>query len=56
MSKKHFEAIASDLRWFVESGIHDVLTVKAIAEGLCDTFKQCNPLFSRSRFLEACGL
>ena len=53
MTKKHFIAVAADIRRVKDTG--DAETARRIAEFLCDTFKRLNPAFDRSRFMVACG-
>lgn len=57
MTRKHFEAIASDIRQTREC-IHnkDYYIVDALAQALALSFMQVNPRFDRERFLQACGI
>ena len=52
MSKKHFKALADMVKGLQILKEDDRLIV---ALALADTCKEFNPLFNRSRFLEACG-
>lgn len=70
MTKKHYEAIASILRGYVEQqiGVHDRRDLTKtecdaleqasydIADRLADYFASDNPRFDRVRFLTACGI
>jgi hypothetical protein len=70
MTKKHYEAIASILRGYVEQqiGVHDRRDLTKtecdaleqasydIADRLADYFATDNPRFDRVRFLTACGI
>ena len=70
MTKKHYEAIAGILRYYLELQIDewdrrdltpeecDALEQATydIAERLADYFEQENPRFLRDRFLKACGI
>lgn len=57
MTKKHYEAIASDIAR-TRQAIHskDYYIVDALAQALAITFMQDNPKFNRDRFLIACGV
>lgn len=59
MSKKHFIAIAEDIRFNLQMSERDeaeIYGIEAQARSLCDVFKRFNPQFSRGRFLAACGV
>lgn len=58
VSKKHFEAIAAELRAAIEldSKAAARQSVERVAEGLSNIFARENPRFDRARFLKACGL
>jgi hypothetical protein len=57
MTKKHYEAIADDLKT-TRKNIHsrDYYIVDAICYALADTFAADNPKFNRDMFLTACGI
>jgi hypothetical protein len=58
VSKKHFIAIAADIKWQVDHCDGNVATldvIRSIAVALSMTFKNCNSQFDRQRFLDACG-
>lgn len=52
MQKRHFEAIAEVIR----STDGDEDTLREVASRLAEALAGFNPLFSRHRFLVACGL
>lgn len=54
MTRKHFSAIAADIRWLV-SDTEDTQSLYRLASDLCVTFKGFNPNFNASRFMDACG-
>lgn len=58
VSKKHFEAIAAELRAALELDSNPAArqSVERVAEGLSNIFARENPRFDRARFLKACGL
>ena len=58
MSKKHFIAIAADIKWQVTAAGEDqekLTLLRNVVTDLCRTFVTINPNFDRSRFLTACG-
>jgi len=66
MTRKHFEAIARDIRRQVEAadlvgrgpfepGQDRIRTLNRMAIELSHTFKGFNPNFDQARFLTACG-
>lgn len=58
MTRKHFEAIASDIRHSYENADGDAerFAVRSVAAKLSVTFSIFNPNFDRARFLAACGM
>lgn len=58
MQKRHFEAVARDIRRAYQTAESDGERrgCYAVASNLCDTFAAANPLFQRQRFLVACGV
>ena len=57
MTKKDYELIASSLKTTLENaqGIEDI-TYREIVNGLSYALGTENPLFDRTKFLEACGI
>lgn len=57
MSKKHFIAIARDLKDLLEESKSRVekIVLEKTARRLADTFAGFNDNFDRGRFLSACG-
>lgn len=51
MSRKHFRAMAAIIK-----DIKDQTERKRVAEEMADLCASSNSLFSRSQFLEACGV
>lgn len=58
MTKKHFEAIAADIRIALNEADGDAerYGVRMVANRLVTTFIGMNPLFDKKKFLTACGL
>lgn len=59
MTKKHFEAIASDIRRVYETVAKtesEKRAVRLVALALCSTFILQNAHFNRDKFLHACGV
>lgn len=58
MTRKHFEAIAADIRvaYTEADGDAERYGVRMVANRLVTTFIGMNPNFDRTRFLTACGL
>ena len=57
MTRKHFEAIAADLKRQADYA-NDVEygAILDVCLALSHTFKEFNPAFDRDRFLKACGV
>ena len=58
MTKKHFERIAEEIKDLSESqdnGSGEKFGVDMVAFRLAILFQEMNPLFSRAKFLRACG-
>ena len=61
MSKKHFEAIAAEIKELYQRATrHESPDEKTgvcnVARSLARVFSEFNPRFDRHRFLSACGL
>ncbi|UTC29822.1 hypothetical protein BAJUN_01920 [Bajunvirus bajun] len=58
MQKRHFEAVAADIRRAYQQAESDGERrgCYAVAHNLAETFAAANPLFDRQRFLVACGV
>ena len=58
MSRKHYIEVAKVIQdqMLLNGGQRTETVLKAVAESLADMFKQDNPRFDRSRFMDACGL
>ena len=61
MTKKHFIAVASDVRRHVEVAQRQpdvdaaMDAVHVMAKAYCAVFQRANPLFDEERFMRACG-
>lgn len=59
MSKKHYEAIASNFRHHVEhvvaSFTNEKDLLRSLAESMAADFAHDNPQFDTKRFIKACG-
>jgi hypothetical protein len=58
MSRKHFVAIAAEMRILVDAakGKAELELLNTTVAALCDVFESCNDRFDRQRFFRACGL
>lgn len=58
MTKKHFEAIAAQMKARVEEchGPSEIFLMISVCGDLAYTFASANPRFDRASFLKACGL
>ncbi len=58
MTKKHFAEIAKSisLQYGQAATTQELKLIENIVDDLCQTFKNLNNLFDKSRFKEACGI
>ncbi len=59
MTKKHYEAIARDIRGvyeFVATSPIEKSVIRILALSLCTTFIMDNKMFDRDKFLTACAV
>lgn len=58
MTKKHYEAIAAIIkaRYFGDKNDDGDNAVRSIALAIADYLARDNPKFTRTRFLQACGI
>ena len=55
MTKKNFERVAEIIRYHKINSPYLIVDLRRIANDLAKYFKEENPEFNRSRFLQACG-
>lgn len=54
MTRKHFEAIAADIRSeYSHAEESERLIIRRVTNALCSTFRQINPRFDTEKFLDA---
>lgn len=59
MSRKHFQAIANELKYIKpdpDDGIHVMAQWRVTVTVMADVCSQFNSAFDRQRFLDACGV
>jgi hypothetical protein len=61
MTRKHFKLIAAELNYLYTASKHraeerEAAAILAVAVSLASVFEGTNSHFSRSRFLQACGM
>lgn len=56
MSRKHYKAIAAEIKSRLTGNKSTDDTIEYVALGLCEVMKRDNPRFNPYTFMEACGL